>query len=578
MPHIVRCSLILISGLTFVYSLAAAHGEDRRIPERLQLTVEKPGLSSLELETEVALPLESAVKPLQEIAAYETELRDGECRLVVTLNEDASFEKVLLRLQTAIGALTAFDLKPDDMIFEQVYPERNAVWVVCKSSQPEQLSAIESANNLKSKLERIPHVGKVTAVGIPRRVIEVLVDTNRSAAYLLPAQSIYETIKKDVAQGRPGLTPERPVNRLPVSLNALSESLPELTLKQVNGESVRLQDVAQVRVSVLYLSEARLDRDRVFAFEVRPDGSDSDTLGADIQKNQADWINDLNRAGEGIELAVFKPELRVELVLPPGIKRDQLDRIAEVARLHVRERLENSVDMLSVRTGPDSNLLQFYLQRSQPGDSNEISSPAVREALADIPGIFVQITDLRKKTDDSIEFRILGPDLDVLQNAARQASAELNQLDGVAEVRTDTETAQPEVFIEVRREKAAKLGVKIDDIATSTRLMMSPDGPEDLLEAGVCLRFPEENLKASRMGKMLIPAEKQQLIPLSAVADIQMRQKPPVIRRRYGSRMVSLTIHPASSAERQHLQQEVRTIGDNLRARLPGEPYRIEVE
>jgi multidrug efflux pump subunit AcrB len=68
------------------------------------------------------------------------------------------------------------------------------------------------------------------------------------------------------------------------------------------------------------------------------------------------------------------------------------------------------------------------------------------------------------------------------------------------------------------------------------------------------------------------------MIPLSIIVDIQQRQQPLVIRRRNGSRMVKLVVQPASQNQRQRIEREVRTIGENLKPRMAGEDYRMEVE
>lgn len=574
---VLRC-LTLIAGLTFFCLVEIAPGQEQQTPAQLQLTVERPGLTSLELESQIALPLETVVKPLPDIQRCEAELRDDECKLVLTLEQGASPQKVMTQLQSAMTGLVAFDLKPEDVLLEQLYSERDAVWVVCKSPELGHESIIESANDLQSKLERIPHIGKVTAFGIPRRVIEIAVDNDKSRAYQLSAQSIYEAIRKHISRERPGSKPETPANRTTVSLNELSESLPVLDLDQANGVATHLQDVANVNTALFFQSDARLGRDRVMAFEVRSMKVDARKLQSDIESNQADWLKALRTANEGMELAVLRPQLKVELVLPSNATNTQFERIAELAESRIREQSTIPVDLLSVRTSPDSNLLRLYLGSSGADAPNRISSQSVRESLAELPGILVQITDYQKKADDSIELRIFGPDLDVLRKTAQQASVLLHRVNGVVEVKSDSDTFQSEMSIEVKRERTAQLGIKMNDITTSIGLMLSPDGPEDLLEAGVRLRFQERPVNSESLGEMMIPAGNGQLIPLSAVADVQLRMSPPVVKRSNGSRMVKLVVQPTSKNERPRIVKEVRQMGEKLRPEVAGENYWIEVE
>lgn len=575
MTHVVQRFSALLVGLIFACCVEPGPGQDVRRPAQLQLTAVGPGYSLLELESEVAEKLERIIQAQPIVAAFETEIRDGECRITITLKPDVSVENALSELEIMIVAFNV-DLKPEDIALERTYFERDSVWIVLKPSKLEQKTTIEIADAFQSKLAKMTGVGKVAAIGTPRPVIDITVDTAKSRAYSLSAAGIYQAIRTHVVKDASSTTQAPDALRDRDSLTELSQRLSDLVLKKADGNPTRLMDVARVQAAIVYQSEAWLDRDRVIAFDVRSKHDDRDNLLSNIENNQTDWNKALDSTGKGARFVVFKPELKVELMLPADATDAQFDRIAEMASTRIRKQLKPTVDLLSVRTGPGSNVLQLYLQRSKSDEPSLLSSQAVRESLGSIPGVLVYITDLRNDTDDSIELRILGPDLDVLRKAAQQAAAQIRKIDGVEELRTDSHLGKPDVTIEIQRKRAAQLGIKMNDITTSIDLMMRPDGPANLLNSGVRLRFPEVN--AESLAEMRIPAGDQQTVPLSTIVDIQLRQTPLVIRRRNGSRMAKLTVQPASQDERQRIEREVRTIGENVKPRVAGEVYRIEVE
>jgi hydrophobic/amphiphilic exporter-1 (mainly G- bacteria), HAE1 family len=99
----------------------------------------------------------------------------------------------------------------------------------------------------------------------------------------------------------------------------------------------------------------------------------------------------------------------------------------------------------------------------------------VRQRLRKIPDIRVQVrnpqTFVGGGPNFDIDFALLGPDLDVLfkyAEALRQKAPELGLQDADITLKLD----KPELRVEIDRERAANLGVDIEDIATALRIMV----------------------------------------------------------------------------------------------------------
>ena len=74
-----------------------------------------------------------------------------------------------------------------------------------------------------------------------------------------------------------------------------------------------------------------------------------------------------------------------------------------------------------------------------------------------------------------IDFNIRGPDLQVLANAAETLRTRLLQMDGFADADTTLKLDKPELRVVVDRDRAADLGVEMEDVAMAMRLMVGGD-------------------------------------------------------------------------------------------------------
>ena len=74
-----------------------------------------------------------------------------------------------------------------------------------------------------------------------------------------------------------------------------------------------------------------------------------------------------------------------------------------------------------------------------------------------------------------IDFNIKGPDLDVLADAAERLRSRMLEIGGFADADTTLKLDKPELRVLVDRDRAADLGVQVQDIALAMRLMVGGD-------------------------------------------------------------------------------------------------------
>lgn len=177
---------------------------------------------------------------------------------------------------------------------------------------------------------------------------------------------------------------------------------------------------------------------------------------------------------------------------------------------------------------------------------------AVRARLRDLPGVRVS---LRASSGSisiggpnyEIDFSILGPELESLAQyaeALRTRSAEL----GLADADTTLKLDKPEYLVRINRERAAALGVSVEDIAVALRIMVGGDERVsrfrdatvgDDYDVQVRLAEGKRNDRET-IARLYVPRQGGGLVRLDNVVDIVEGQTASRIDRLDRQRQVSL--------------------------------------
>ncbi len=128
------------------------------------------------------------------------------------------------------------------------------------------------------------------------------------------------------------------------------------------------------------------------------------------------------------------------------------------------------------RTFGWKRLLQWPPWRAFQGNYTQREvQQEVRRRLGNIPDIRVQVrnpqTFVGGGSNFDIDFALLGPDLDVLFKYAEQLRQKAPEL-GLQDADITLKLDKPELRVEIDRERAANLGVDVEDIATALRIMV----------------------------------------------------------------------------------------------------------
>ena len=131
---------------------------------------------------------------------------------------------------------------------------------------------------------------------------------------------------------------------------------------------------------------------------------------------------------------------------------------------------------LEERTFNWARLLQWPPSRAfQNNYSQRDIQQEVRRRILKFPDVRAQVRNPQTFTGGGpnydIDFSFLGPDLDTLYNFAEHLRKKAPEL-GIQDADTTLKLDKPELRVEINRDRAAKLGVDTEDIATALRLMV----------------------------------------------------------------------------------------------------------
>jgi HAE1 family hydrophobic/amphiphilic exporter-1 len=191
--------------------------------------------------------------------------------------------------------------------------------------------------------------------------------------------------------------------------------------------------------------------------------------------------------------------------------------------------------------------------RMSPLQSRKISQFDVmkqaRAALQDFPGVRVAVQNVSTIGGRSTPVNLIvrGPDLKELSALSNQFTQKMKEIPGLVDVDSTVNVGNPEVQINILRDKASDLGVSVTDIARALRTMIS--GEEDitkykegdeLYEVRLRVR-PDQRVNADVIGGLMIPSGQGRLVRLDNVALIQRGTGPAQIDRYNRQHQVTLT-------------------------------------
>jgi len=189
--------------------------------------------------------------------------------------------------------------------------------------------------------------------------------------------------------------------------------------------------------------------------------------------------------------------------------------------------------------------------------------PILRQLLAGYPGLRTSVLALGGPGGGlGVQYSLRGPELAQVGNYADELYARLRKNPRAVDVDTSLVYGKPELRVEINRQRAADLGVRVQDIANSLNVLVGGQNVTTF-DAGVdqydvTLRATEGfRTTAEGVQRMTVPSSKRGIVDISEVVDLIPSTGPSAIERLNRERQVTLSANLAPGASQSELIADI---------------------
>jgi hydrophobic/amphiphilic exporter-1 (mainly G- bacteria), HAE1 family len=250
-------------------------------------------------------------------------------------------------------------------------------------------------------------------------------------------------------------------------------------------------------------------------------------------------------------------QFQVIVRAPEGANLDSTQKILESIASQVRKL--SGVVTTVVTIGDDQqktlNLGSIYVQLSDPKTRKVNQFQVMQEVRSDILPQYqalklraqvVLVSAFGGAVNNDIQFWLGGPDLAKLDQYAQQLKAALIKVPGTTDVDTNFIVGKPELGVRIDRDKAADLGVRVQDIASSLNVLVGGQKATSYFEGGEEYEVHVRADEADRnnpvgISSMEVPSVTRGTVPLRDVVSLKEDVGPSLINRLNRRRQVMVT-------------------------------------
>ncbi len=219
----------------------------------------------------------------------------------------------------------------------------------------------------------------------------------------------------------------------------------------------------------------------------------------------------------------------------------------------------------------------LYIGLVEPGQRNrnhEQMAEAVREVLGSYRNVTYNVrlpSTLGGENWYPIRAIIRGPDIERLVEISKQVAAEMSSFRGLVDVNPMLSLNTPELQVNVDRQRASDLGVRMTDVGSTVRLMFSGQDEISTFKEGseqypVTMQLlPEQRDNPAVLGRLMVPSAKVGQVRLDNIAIIRRSGGPDRLQRYNREFQVSVGANLAPGtpldAAAAHTTNSIRKVG-----------------
>ncbi|WP_172151486.1 efflux RND transporter permease subunit [Pseudomonas tumuqii] len=290
-----------------------------------------------------------------------------------------------------------------------------------------------------------------------------------------------------------------------------------------------------------------------------------------------------------------RPELVVDLRVKEGASFAATSE--QVKRMEKILAKDEDVRFFTAYTGAGAP--RFYLSLNpelpNPGYAQFVvmtkdleAREAVRERLMSMadqqfPQAWLRVTrlELGPPVGYPVQFRVVGPDTQVVRQIAREVEQVVTSSPKVRDVQLDWNDPVRALKVQLDQDKASALGLTPADVALVTQTVMNGATLSQLREQEelidiVARSVPEERLSLDTLEDINLYTRQGSVVPLSQVAQVSYELEEPVLWRRNRDMAITVRADVNDGEQGVSVTQEIQPLLKDIEAKLPS-GYRIDV-
>jgi Cu/Ag efflux pump CusA len=578
----------------------------------ITILTEAPGLTSEEVESLIAMPIESQVNGMPGVKRVRSASRFGTCSVWVDLESKANIFEVRQRLAERLQRVP-LPAKITSTLAPISFNESEVLLISLRSTTkpktPEERT--KTSIDLRTMAEQVIRnrvlalrgVTEVVVTGGIRKQYQVQLDPERLLKFGINVPQVEEVLKKNTTIGAGGNL-RHGDQELPVFIQARPLSLQDLEAMAVgvrNGRSILIKDVATVRFGgsdrlgdAIWIKEGAGPNNGPAVLltvlkEPSTPGGEIDRLLTDLQQTLPPEIK--------LERETFTHEdLCISLQLLPGTSRENQDEVcrqaeavlAEVPEIRSVWRRGGMVEAAEHLGWADTPVLFVALQR-KAGRGREVILADIRARIAQqIPGVLAHLgrpVSLRLDcmgVGEPIAVKVFGDDLRVLQQSANEIRAAMSKVPGVVDLQIEPPGECEQLQIRIRQDEAARYGIAAADLAMILEMALKGRVVGEVREGDrrfelVVMYDDKLRGNSKEIGKLPVETAGGERVPIDRLAEILVVAVPGAVYRENMQRRIIVSCG-VQGRDRTAVLADIRQQLEPVEARLKKLPGRYRIE
>ncbi len=207
-------------------------------------------------------------------------------------------------------------------------------------------------------------------------------------------------------------------------------------------------------------------------------------------------------------------------------------------------------ESLADPAGPNESDPIVVMDREAGRTQTEIEED-IRKALAVLPGVQVIMNQpIAQRVDEMVTgvrsqlaIKVFGDDLAELKRISEEVARITSTVPGAIDLRVERLSGQQTLTIEIDRQSIARYGINVSDVNDLIETAFGGNEVGQLYEGqrrfAIVVRYPNEYRNSIQtIRNTTLKTSDGTLVPLSAVASIELLDSPPTISREFGKRRV----------------------------------------